>query len=107
MGRDTAHAPSFNADLPVPVSFRSFDISNGFIEYSTSLVSLFHDGLVITSPKKLRQGSLLSIRMRMPPERLGEDFWYCRCTGRIIAEQRVHGSELGYKVEFEPRLLPA
>jgi hypothetical protein len=106
MGSDTAHTPSFNTDLPVPVSFRSFDISNGFIEYATSLVSLFHDGLVITSPKKLRQGSLLSIRMRMPPERRSGDFCYCRCTVRIIAEQRVHGSEPGYEVEFEP-LLPA
>ncbi len=107
MGRDVAHALAFNTDLPLPVSFRSFDISNGFIEYSTSLVSFFHDGLVITSPRKLRQGSLLSIRMRMPPERLGGDFWHCRCTGRVIAEQRVNGDELGYKVEFETSWLPA
>lgn len=77
MGRDTAHTRSFNTDLPVPVSFRSFDISNGFTE-STSLVSLFHDALVITSPKRLRQGRLLSIRIRMPPERLGGNCRHCR-----------------------------
>jgi hypothetical protein len=49
----------------------------------------------------------LSIRMRMPPERLGGNCWHCRCTGRVIAEQRVPGSELRYKVEFESSLLPA
>jgi hypothetical protein len=47
MGSDTAHAPSFNTDLPVPVSFQSFDISNGFVEYSTFPVSLGHDGLIL------------------------------------------------------------
>ena len=91
--------------LPLPVSFRSTDIGHEFVEYATSLISLFQDGFVITSPRKLRLGSLLSIRIRMPAETPEGDFWYRRFAGRVVAEHRV-GGELGYTVEFEPPSLP-
>jgi hypothetical protein len=89
--------------LPIPVSFRSLDIGHGFVEYPTVLVSLFQNGCVISSPKKLRLGSILSIRMRMPPERAGDDFWHRRCAGRVVAEQRVKHGALGYRIAFESR----
>lgn len=89
------------SDLPIPVSFRSLDIGYQFTEYPTGLVSLFQNGFVISSPRKLRLGSLLSIRMRMPPERPGGNFSHHRCAGRVVAEQRVEGGALGYKVVFE------
>jgi len=87
--------------LPIPVSFRSLDIGHGFVEYPTGLVSLFQNGCVLSSPRKLRLGSLLSIRMRMPPETPGGYFAHRRYAGRVVAEQRVHGGALGYKVMFE------
>ena len=92
--------------LPIPVSFRSLDVGHKFVEYSTCLISLFQNGFVITSPRKLRVGSLLSIRMRMPPEVLGGVYWHRRCAGRVVAEQRANGGSLAYKVEFEPPSLP-
>lgn len=94
-------------ELPLPVSFRSFDIGMGFMEYSTCLVSFDRDGLVITSPRKLRCGSLLSIKMRMPPEILGGLFWHCRCTGRVVAERLLSDGDLTYKVELETSSLPS
>jgi hypothetical protein len=87
--------------LPVPVSFRSLDIGHGFVEYSTGLFSLFQNGCVLSSPRKLRLGSLLSIRMQMPPETPGGRFAHRRYAGRVVGEQRVNGGALGYKVMFE------
>lgn len=98
MGVD--ESPTFNR-LPIPISFRSLDFGHRFVEYPTGLVSLFQNGFVITSPRKLRLGSLLSIRMRMPPETPGGNSSHRRCAGRVIGEQRVSNGELGYKVVFE------
>ena len=98
MGIDQSSA--FN-HLPIPVSFRSLDIGQGFVEYPTVLVSLFQNGFVISSPKKLRLGSILSIRIRMPAETPGGNFSYRRCAGRVVAEQRVTGGALGYRIVFE------
>lgn len=92
---------SMSNHLPIPVSFRSFDIGHGFVEYPAGLVSLFQNGLVISSPRKLRLGSLLSVRMRMPPETPGSNFSHRRCAGRVVAELRVNNGALGYKVVFE------
>lgn len=87
--------------LPVPVSFRSLDVRYKFVDYATDLVGVFQNGVVITSPKKLYLGALLSIRMRMQPETPRGAVWYRHCLGRVIAEQRVNGGSLGYKIEFE------
>jgi hypothetical protein len=92
--------PAFN-HLPIPVSFRSLDIGHGFVEYPTVLVRLFQNGFVISGPKKLRLGSLLSVRMRMPPEALGGNFSHRRCAGRVVAEQRINSGALRYRVLFE------
>jgi hypothetical protein len=92
---------SLSNHLPIPVSFRSLDIRHGFMEYPTGLVSLFQNGVVISSPRKLHLGSLLSIRMRMPPDTPGGDCSHRRCAGRVVAEQRVNDGTLGYKVVFE------
>ncbi len=93
-------SPVFNR-LPIPISFRSLDIGHKFVEYPTGLASLFQNGIVITSPRKLHLGALLSIRIRMPPETLGCNFSHRRCAGRVVAEQRVNSGALGYRVVFE------
>lgn len=93
--------------LPIPVSFRCLELGSPSVDYATGPVSIFHNGFVITSPRKLRTGSLISIRMRMPPEKKGERFWDTRCLGRVVAEQKLKDGGLAYKIEFEIADLPA
>lgn len=94
-----ANKTLFN-QLPIPVSFRCYEIDLGAVEYSTQAVSIFHNGFVITSPQKLRKGSLLLVRLRMPPESFGGGFWESRCVGRVVAEHPPNDGELRYRVEL-------
>jgi len=88
--------------LPIPVSFRCSEVGSAAVEYTTQAVSIFQKGFVITSPEKLEIGSLLSLRLRVPPEVSGGPFWESHCAGaRVVAEQLLKGGELGYRVTIK------
>jgi hypothetical protein len=93
--------------LPIPVSFCCLGFGEDGFEYSTRVISIFQNGFVISSPRKLRVGSLLSLRLRLPPEFARGPFREMRCTGHVAAEQSLKEGELGYKVELDSNALPA
>ena len=86
----------------IPVSFRCSELGSGVPDYTTQAVSIFQKGFVITSPEKLEIGSLLSLRLRVPPEVSGGPFWESRCAdARVVTEQLLKGGELGYGVRIK------
>jgi hypothetical protein len=91
--------------LPIPVSFCCLDLESDFFEYSTRVLSVFNDGFVITSPRRLRRGSFLSLRLRIPSNDFDGTYWEHRCMGRVTAIESRKDREVGYKVELEETLL--
>lgn len=89
--------PLFN-QLPLPVSFCCLEFDSDTTEYSTRVVSVFLNGYVITSPRKLRTGSLISLRMRVPASNFPSISWQNRSTARVIAEQPHYNGDNAYKV---------
>lgn len=85
--------------LPVPVSFRCLDCDLDEGELATQVVSIFQNGFVISSPRKLRAGCLVSLRLRVPTAT--GLFQETRCEGRVISEQTLKEGGLGYRVEIE------
>jgi len=98
--------PSPLEELPIPVSFRCLDPGTAAIDYATQVFRIFQNGFVITSPRKLRIGSLLSLRLRIPLELEDGVLRELRCPGRVVAEEARNGGELQYRVEVENATLP-
>lgn len=91
---------------PIPVSFRSSELGSGIVEFTTRAVSFFQNGFVITSPEKLKIGSLLSLRLRVPPEVSGGPFWESHSAdARVLAKQMLRSGELGYIVKIKGDVL--
>lgn len=90
--------------LPLPVSFCCLDLESDFREYSTRVLRTFNEGFVITSPRRLRKGSFLSLRLRIPTDEYDGTYWEHRCMGRVIAVESGRDGEAGYKVELEESL---
>ena len=84
----------------------SCEREDGF-EYATQVISIFQNGFVISSPRRLPIGCLLSLRLRLPPEFVSGPFGEMRCTGHVVGEQSLKDGALGYKVEIESATLPA
>jgi hypothetical protein len=92
--------PAYDEAL-IPVSFRCLEIGSDSIEYATQIESISRDGFLMTSPKRLKVGSRLSLRLRVPPEISGSPFWETRCTGHVTAQQRLKDGRPAYRVEIE------
>jgi hypothetical protein len=90
--------------LAIPVSFCCLELGSEFFEYSTKVLSIFNAGFVITSPRKLRTGTVLSLRIRVPSDKIKGTFWETRCIGRVVLEQKFKDGGVGYKVEMENSL---
>jgi hypothetical protein len=87
--------------LPVPVSFSCIEPDVAAFEYATRPVSIFHNGFVISSPRGLKIGSKVMLRMRVPPEKSGGHFREGLAVGRVVAEQRLKDGSIGYRIETE------
>lgn len=87
--------------LPIPVSFSCLDIGSDMVEYATKTIGIFPNGFVMSSPRRLRVGSMLSLRLRAPAEIPGSPFRESRCTGFVVSEQKLKNGALGYRVEIE------
>jgi hypothetical protein len=90
--------------MPTAVSFRCLEIGSEDVEYATKTIGLFPNGFVMSSPRKLRVGSLLSLRLRVPPKNIGGTFLEFYCTACVLSEQKLKGGTLGYRVEIEAGL---
>ncbi|HTZ46222.1 MAG TPA: hypothetical protein VMH20_01430 [Verrucomicrobiae bacterium] len=86
---------------PVPISFCCLELNSEPIEHSTKAVRILQNGYVITSPCKLRCGTLLSLRMRLPNDEKGNMFWENRCTATVLGEYLLNDGVLRYKVELD------
>jgi len=89
------------SQLAIPVSFCCLDLCSDSFEYSTKVLSIFNEGFVITSPKRLRRGSILSLRLRVPSDKFDGSYFESRCTASVIAEQQFEGGGVGYKVQLD------
>jgi hypothetical protein len=96
--------PTLLSQLAIPVSFCCLELGSDFYEYSTKVLSVFNEGFVITSPKRLRTGSILSLRLRVPSDNLDGRYFENRCTARIVAEQKLKDGGVGYKVQLDSSL---
>jgi len=90
--------------LPLPISFCCLDLESDFLEYSTRVLNVFNEGYVITSPRRLRKGSFLSLRLRIPTDDYDGTYWEHRSIGRVLAVESGRDGEVGYKVELEASL---
>ena len=98
--------PSPFSQLPVPVGFHCLELGSDPFEFATQTLSILNDGFVITSPRRLRLGDILSLRLRMPEDPDGR-FWEIRRTARVTAEHPRENGRFVYRVEYEVDLLPA
>jgi hypothetical protein len=92
------------SQLAVPISFSCLDLTSDSFEYSTKVLSIFDEGFVITSPKRLRKGSVLSLRLRVPSDEIDGKYFENRCTARVVAEQQFKDGGVGYKVQLDSSL---
>jgi len=53
------------------------------------------------SPQRLRLGSVLSLRLRIPTEISGTPFSASNGTGRVVSEHQLEDGSLGYRVTIE------
>lgn len=98
------HRSNFD-HFPIPVSFRCLEIGSETFEYATEVISIFNEGFVMSSPRTLRVGTLLVLRLRVPTELPGSPFHEIHCKGCVTSEQRLKDGKLGYKVEIKTALL--
>ncbi len=88
--------------LSGPVSSLGLERGPRTLQHSAQAVRICHNGFVITSRRKLKIGSVLSLRLYIPPDVSGGPFWECRLTyGRVAKEQALKNGGCGYKVEIE------
>jgi hypothetical protein len=100
---DTASEPLNDChSARIPVWFRSPEIDSGAEECSTETVCISSQCFVMASPKRLRIGSLLSLRMRVPVEISGSARREMRASGRVESEEQLEDGSIGYKVIIEP-----
>jgi len=92
------------SQFAIPVSFCCLDLTSDFFEYSTKVLSVFNEGFVITSPKRLSLGSVLSLRLRAPSDKCTGTYFENRCTARVVAEQKFKDGGVGYKVPLDEAL---
>ena len=88
------------SQLAIPVSFYCLQLGSDFFEYSTKVVSVFNEGFVITSPRRLRKGGGLSLRVRVPSDQLDGTYFENRCIGHVVAEQNLQDGGVGYRVQL-------
>lgn len=84
----------------VPVSFRLLDIESVACELATDAVSIFNQGFTITSPRKLRMGSLLLLRLRIPNDEPDIGYHCAYCSGRVVGDQSTSDVGPRYKIEL-------
>ncbi len=86
----------------IPVWFRSPEIDSGAEECSTETICISRKCFVMTSPKRLSIGTVLSLRLRVPIEIPGSARREMRASGRVESEQQLEDGSIGYKVTIEP-----
>lgn len=92
------------SQLAIPVSFCCLELGSDFFEYSTKVLSVFNEGFVITSPKRLRRGGVLSLRLRVCSDDCDGTYFESRCNARVVAEQQFKDGGVGYKVQLDEAL---
>ena len=93
--------------LPVPVGFDCREPASDPFEFATETLSILNDGFVITSPRKLRLGDILSLRLRMSRGDLDPRFREIRRTTRVVAGHPRENGTFVYPMEYEADILPA
>jgi len=90
--------------MAIPVSFWCLELGSDLFEYSTRMVSAFDQGFVITSPRRLRNGSVLSLRLRVQSDEYDGSYFESRCIGCVIAQEKLYDGAIAYKVRLDDSL---
>lgn len=92
--------------LPIPLSFRAYELDSADSEISTRTINNSRSGLFLKSPHRLQVGSKLSLNLRVPTEISGSAFSQLRCRGRVVREEVLSDGTSGYGVELEQLASP-
>jgi hypothetical protein len=87
--------PAVFSQMAIPVSFCCLERGSDLIEYATKTVSILPNGFVMSSPLKLKLGSRLSLRLRVPSEMHASPFHETRCVGLVVSEHNLKGGLWG------------
>jgi hypothetical protein len=85
----------------LPVLFRCIGFTSDTELYSTETVRISQAWLLVRSPHRLKLGSLLSLRWRVPTEVSGSHFSEMRGSGRVLSEYQLDDGGLAYKVSLK------
>lgn len=99
--KPSSAALSNSIQCAIPVHFRCMEVNSEAEEYLTETVRVSQTWLLIKSPHRLRLGSLLSFRLRVPIEISGSPFSEMRGKGLVVSEHRLGDGSMGYKVTIK------
>jgi hypothetical protein len=85
----------------IRLHFRCVEIDSPNEEYCSETVCIAVSWFLMKSPRPLREGSLLALRLQVPTEISGSPFCVHCVTGRVQSKHQLEDGALGYKVTFE------
>jgi hypothetical protein len=91
----------------IRIRFRCVGTGSPNEEYSTETICISASWFLMKSPRPLREGSLLALRLQVPTEISGSAFCVHCVTGRVQSKHQLEDGALGYKVSFEQAPLAA
>lgn len=83
-----------------PVRFRCLEHGPEHVEQRAEAVCIFPNGFVMLSPSKLRLGSRLALRLRVPPDISGSPFHETRCTGQVLGHHTFLDGTFAYRIQI-------
>ncbi|MGB7847606.1 MAG: hypothetical protein WBL63_18485 [Candidatus Acidiferrum sp.] len=85
----------------IRIHFRCVEMDSPSEEYATETICVSVSWFLMKSPRPLKAGSLLALRLQVPTEISGSAFCEQRVTGRVLSEHQLEDGALGYKVTIE------
>lgn len=83
-----------------PVRFRCLGHGPENLEHRAEAVCILPNGFVMICPSKLRLGSRLALRLRVPPDISGSPFHETRCTGQVLAHHAFLDGTFAYRIQI-------
>jgi hypothetical protein len=87
--------------MQIRIHFRCVEIGSPTEEYATETICISVSWFLMRSPRRLREGSLLALRLQVPTEISGSPYCVHCVTGRVQSEHQLEDGALGYKVTIE------
>jgi hypothetical protein len=85
----------------IRIHFRCVEMDSQGEEYATETIYISLSWFLMKSPRPLREGSLLALRLQVPTEISGSPYGVHCVTGRVQSQHQLEDGALGYKVTIE------